>query len=184
MKVDERAGVLFYTARDGDNFLKLQLHRVGLDGKNDRRLTDPAFHHTIGGCIASLGVRSGQPASSLPCGISPDNVTSSTSTRRTTRRRRRGSSTPTTARSSPRSAKSDTTRFDALGLKKAEMFTYTAADGKTTLHGLIQFPSTFDPAKKYPALVSVYGGPEFASDTRARRFVAPSPLDRVRLPAC
>jgi hypothetical protein len=60
VKVDERAGLLFYTARDGDNVLKLQLHRVGLDGKNDRRLTDPAFHHTIGGCIASLGVRFGQ----------------------------------------------------------------------------------------------------------------------------
>ena len=34
------------------------------------------------------------------------------------------------------------------------MFTYKAADGKTKLHGLIQFPSNFDPAKKYPALVA------------------------------
>ena len=34
-------------ARDGDNYMKLQLHRVGLDGKNDMRLTDPAFTHTI-----------------------------------------------------------------------------------------------------------------------------------------
>src|SRR5438093_61131 len=73
VKVDERAGLLFYTARDGDNVLKLQLHRVGLDGKNDRRLTDPAFHHTIGGCIRSLGVRFGQPPSTRPCGIAPDN---------------------------------------------------------------------------------------------------------------
>ena len=46
VKIDEAAGVLFYTARDGDNPLKLQLHRVGLDGTGDRRLTDPAFHHT------------------------------------------------------------------------------------------------------------------------------------------
>ena len=30
-------------ARDGDNPMKLQLHRVGLDGKGDTRLTDPAF---------------------------------------------------------------------------------------------------------------------------------------------
>ena len=73
-------------------------------------------------------------------------------------------------------AKSDTTRFAALGLKKAELFTFTAADGKTTLRGLMQFPSTFDPAKHYPALVSVYGGPEFASDTARETFVAPSPL--------
>lgn len=56
-------------------------------------------------------------------------------------------------------AASDLIKFDALGLKKTEMFTYKAADGTTTLRGLIQFPSNFDPAKKYPALVSVYGGP-------------------------
>ena len=60
------------------------------------------------------------------------------------------------------------TKFNELGLKKAEMFTYKAADGKTTLHGLISFPSNFDPSKKYPALVSVYGGPASASNTRAR----------------
>jgi dipeptidyl-peptidase-4 len=68
------------------------------------------------------------------------------------------------------------TTFAELGLKKAEMFSYTAADGKTTLHGLIQFPSTFDPARKYPALVSVYGGPEFADLTARETFVAPSAL--------
>ena len=45
--VDEARNLLFYTARDGDNFMKLQLHRVGLDGKDDKRLTDPAFHHTV-----------------------------------------------------------------------------------------------------------------------------------------
>ncbi len=48
VKVDEDAKLIFYTARDGDNFLKLQLHRVGLDGKGDVRLTDPAFTHSVG----------------------------------------------------------------------------------------------------------------------------------------
>ena len=52
--------------------------------------------------------------------------------------------------------KSDLTKFNELGLKKAEMFTYKAADGKTTLRGLIQFPSTFDPSKKYPVLVPAW----------------------------
>src|SRR5439155_22116049 len=35
-RLDESTGTLYYTARDGDNFLKVQLHRVSLDGKNDR----------------------------------------------------------------------------------------------------------------------------------------------------
>jgi dipeptidyl-peptidase-4 len=51
-------------------------------------------------------------------------------------------------------AKSDTTKFDQIGLKKVEMFTYMAADGKTTLYGTITFPTYFDPTKKYPALAS------------------------------
>jgi dipeptidyl-peptidase-4 len=37
--VDEKAGVLFYMARDGDTHMKLQLHRAGLDGTGDKRLT-------------------------------------------------------------------------------------------------------------------------------------------------
>src|SRR5207248_436211 len=51
VKVDETAGVVFYAARDGDSHLKMQLHRVGLDGRNDVRLTDPAFNHTVGSCM-------------------------------------------------------------------------------------------------------------------------------------
>ena len=47
LRVDEGANALYYMARDGENYLKLQLHRVGLDGKGDRRLTDPAFLHTV-----------------------------------------------------------------------------------------------------------------------------------------
>jgi dipeptidyl-peptidase 4 len=176
VKVDQRAGVLFYTARDGDNSLKLQLHRVGLDGKDDRRLTDPAFHHTVGGCIAALGSRPEQPAVPGPCGISPDSsyfvdVYQTHDTPPATRL-----ADGANGRTVAEIAKSDTTRFAALGLKKAELFTFTAADGRTTLRGLIQFPSTFDPAKPYPALVSAYGGPEFAVHTARETFTMPSPL--------
>jgi dipeptidyl-peptidase-4 len=73
-------------------------------------------------------------------------------------------------------ATSDLAKFSTLGLKKAEMFTYRAADGKTTLHGTIQFPSGFDPSRKYPALVSVYGGPVSSSNTARETFITPSSL--------
>ena len=76
VKVDEAAGVVFYTARDGDNHMKLQLHRVGLDGKGDVRLTDPAFHHTVGACMAAAPAGGGGAAGfggPAACGISPDN---------------------------------------------------------------------------------------------------------------
>jgi dipeptidyl-peptidase-4 len=73
-------------------------------------------------------------------------------------------------------AASDLTKFEQLGLKKAELFTFKAADGQTTLHGLMQFPSTFDASRKYPVLVQVYGGPASASNTARETFVTPSPL--------
>ena len=176
VKIDETAGVLFYTARDGDNPLKLQLHRVGLDGTGDRRLTDPAFHHTSGNCIASLGSRPEQQGLGGRCSIAPDNA-HFVDVYQT-------HDTPPAARLVDASdghivsevAKADASGLASMGLKHAELFTFTAADGKTALRGILQFPARFDPSKTYPALVSVYGGPEFNAITARETFVAPNPL--------
>jgi dipeptidyl-peptidase-4 len=177
LKVDEAAGVIFYTARDGDNYMKLQLHRVGLDGSRDVRLTDPGFNHTIAGCMGTTGAgggRGGFGAGSGGCGISPDNahfvdVYQTHDTPPATRL------VDASGKVVVELAQSDLSRYTQLGFKRAEMFTYTAADGKTKLHGLIQFPSKFDPSKKYPALVSVYGGPASASNTARETFLSPNP---------
>lgn len=176
VKVDEGKGVVFVTARDGDNYLKTQLHRVGLDGKGDTRLTDPAFTHSVGNCMPRAAGR-GAMAPGGPgggCGISPDN-------RYFVDQYQTHDIPPATrlvdasnGRTVTELASSDISKFSQLGLRKAEMFTYTAADGKTTLRGLISFPSNFDPTKKYPALVSVYGGPASASNTARETFVPPN----------
>ena len=83
-------------------------------------------------------------------------------------------STPTGRcwRSSPRATSRSST---TLGLKKVEMFTYKAADGQTTLYGTIAFPSNFDPSKKYPTLVPVYGGPASGSNVPTENFATPNP---------
>jgi dipeptidyl-peptidase-4 len=151
--VDESRNLLFYTARDGDNFMKLQLHRVGLDGRNDRRLTDPAFTHTVtaspdGRLFIDVAQTHDRPPFTRLIDSDGQVVADL--------------------------VKSDTTKFDQLGLKKVEMYSYTAADGKTELHGLIHFPSNFDPSRKYPALAGVYGGP--ASPATSERFTLPNPL--------
>ena len=177
VKLDEKAGLLFYTARDGDNPLKLQLHRVRLDGTGDRRLTDPAFHHTIGGCIANLGARpERQSGPGGRCSIASDNAhfVDIYQTH----------DMPPAVRIADASdghivseiAKADASGLAALDVRSTELFTFTAADGQTTLRGILQFPSHFDPAKKYPALLSVYGGPEFDGLTARETFVTPSPL--------
>lgn len=153
VKVDEDAGLLYYMARDGDNHMKLQLHRVGLDGRGDKRLTDPAFNHTVsiapGGTyfIDAAQTHDTPPATRLMDGD---------------------------GKLVAELAKSDTTKFDQLGLKRVELIKYKAADGVTELHGLLHFPSNFDPAKKYPLLVSVYAGP--ATNGARETFTLPSTL--------
>ena len=154
IRVDEDAGVMYYMARSGDNFLKTQLHRVGLDGRNDRRLTDPAFNHAV---------------TLAPDGRHIVDVAQSHDTPPTTRL------LDADGRFVAELAKSDMTKFEQLGLKKTEMFSYLAADGKTKLFGMISFPSTFDPSKKYPVLIPVYGGPASASNTARETFSVPSP---------
>ena len=178
IKLDEQANVLFYTARSGDNHLKMQLHRVGLDGKKDVRLTDPAYHHVVGGCMSGpAGAPVAAPATTAsPCGIAPDNrhfvdVYQTHDAPPATRL-----VDATSGKVVAELAQSDLTKFTALGLKKVEMFTYKAADGQTTLRGLLHFPSNFDPAKKYPVLVPVYGGPASGGNTARETFVTPSAI--------
>ena len=176
VKIDEKAGLLFYTARDGDNPLKFQLHRVGLDGKNDRRLTDPAFHHAVGNCIPNLGSRPEQPGLAGRCSIAPDN-SAFVDIYQT-------HDTPPAARLVSASdghvvseiARSEPSPLETMGMKRAELFTYMSADGRTTLRGVVQYPARFDPAKSYPALVGVYGGPEFDALAVRETFVGPSSL--------
>jgi dipeptidyl-peptidase-4 len=179
VKMDEDAKVIFYMARDGDNYMKLQLHRVGFDGKGDERITDPAINHSAGNCMARPA-RAGLSATMAgglaggSCGVSPDNkwVVDVYQTHDVPPATRLVDAT--TGKVAAELAAADVTKFNQLVLKKAEMFTYKAADGKTTLHGLIMFPSNFDPSKKYPALVSVYGGPAAASNCARETFVQPN----------
>jgi dipeptidyl-peptidase 4 len=177
VKIDEDAKTIFLMARDGDNYLKQQLHRVSFDGKSDVRLTDPAFNHSIGGCVAGERGAGGPPmGGAAACGISPDNkyfidVYQTHDAAPATRL-----VDAVTGNTVAELAASDLTKFKPLGLRPAEMFTYTAADGKTPLRGLISFPSSFDPAKKYPTIVAVYGGPASASNTARETFVQPNPI--------
>ena len=177
VKIDEPNNVMFYMARDGDNFMKMQLHRVGLDGKGDVRLSDPKFNHNVAACAAGAaggqrGGGGGGGAAAPACGISTDNkyIVDVYQTH---------DQPPATQLVDAANGKvvaqlatSDMTKFAQLGLRKVEMLTYKAGDGKTTLYGTISFPTNFDPTKKYPALASVYGGPGSAVTSEA--FATPS----------
>ncbi|KAA3639377.1 MAG: S9 family peptidase [Bacteroidetes bacterium] len=153
IKVDETAGKLYYLARSGDNHMKLQLHRVGLDGKGDVRLTDPAFNHSVslspdGKYFVDVAQTHDIPPFTNLVNHKGNVVA--------------------------KLAKSDMSEFEEIGLKKVEVFTFTSADGKTELHGMLHFPSNFDPNKKYPVLLSNYGGP--ATNAFRETFAYPNAL--------
>ena len=153
VSVDEERNRFFYTAHDGDNPIKLQLHRVGLDGQGDARLTDPAFHHTIdaapdGGHFIDIAQTHDTPP--ITRLLDADgNVVAELN-------------------------RSDTSKFDELGLQKVELFSFKSADGTTELHGMLHRPSQFNPGKKYPLLVTVYAGPD--ANAARETFTFPNAL--------
>lgn len=152
-RVDEDAGLLYYMARDGDNPMKLQLHRVTLEGKDDRRLTDPAYHHSVdvspdGKHFIDVAQTHREPPVTRLMDVEGQCVTEL--------------------------ARSDLSGFHKLGLKRVELFQFKAADGETDLYGMLHFPSDFRPDVKHPLLVSVYAGP---ATTGAREtFTMPNAL--------
>ena len=153
LDIDEAKGVLYYMARSGQNHMMMQLHCVSLDGTNDTRLTDPLLHHQVFMApdfrhFVDITQTHDQPPNSNLLDASGKFVAEL--------------------------AKSNTNPFEKLGLKKVELFTFKSADKTTELHGLLHKPSTFDPTKKYPVLVSVYAGPE--TNAARETFTLPSAL--------
>ncbi len=138
VSIDEDKGYLYYYARSGDNHMKMQLHRVKLDGTQNTRLTDPAFNHSVN--ISPDGKHFVDIAQTHDVPPFTNLVNAK-------------------GKVIDELAKSDMTKFNELGLKKVEVFTFTSADGETELHGMLHFPSNFDPNKKYPSILAIYGGP-------------------------
>jgi dipeptidyl-peptidase 4 len=156
VRVDETAGVVWYLARTGDNHMKVQLHRVKLDGTGDMRLTDPAWNHSVS--VAADGrhfVDVAQTHNRAPVTRVLD---------------AKGATVATVA-------ESNLARYDSLGLRRVELFTYKAADGVTELHGMLHRPSDFDSTRRYPVLVSVYAGP--ATNGARETFTTPHPLTEL-----
>lgn len=152
-RVDEVQGLMFYMAHDGDNPLKLQLHRVKIDGTGDLRLTDPAYYHSVD-IAPNLKhfIDIAQTHDKPPVTRLVDD----------------------SGKVLAELAKSDLTKFKKLGLQKVELIKYKAADGQTDLYGMLHYPSNFKPFKKYPLIVSVYGGP--ATTGAHETFTLPNSL--------
>ncbi len=146
-RVDEDTNLLYYTAySDPANPLHVHLHRVNLDGSNPVRLTSGPLSHRVD--ISPCGGWFIAECESLDA--PPETVLYDS----------RGERIATLA--ACRSA-----QWDAFAAVKPELFTFKADDGVTDIYGVLYKPADFDPSRKYPLVIDVYGGP-FSQGVRAR----------------
>jgi len=156
VRLDEQEGKLWYTAFSSETRINPQLFAVNLDGSGGRRLTPLDRHY--GPFVISPDGRwftaveqfvdlapELQLFEVLDHGAMAANGAVSAA--------RRSVNGPFVLR--PR----DEDAWTSRGLIAPEFFTCMAADGETPLYGVLHKPSDFDPSKRYPLLIDVYGGP-------------------------
>ena len=134
-KIDEKNNYLYYGAYSDKFLLNEQLHRVKLNGKGQKRLTKLSKNYSRFQVSPNGEYFTAQ--------YEDVNTPPSTGLYKTD-----GKLVKVLAEG------------PEIDTKRTELFTFKAADGKTDLYGLLHKPKDFDPSKKYPIILSVYGGPD------------------------
>ena len=134
--VDETGGRIFYTSNEGST-LETHLYSIKLDGKDKRRLDTIAGSHRI----------SMAPGGSYYL----DTYSSLTAPSRTTLHSGDGAELAVYK-------EADRKEMDEYEILPSEIVSYKGPDG-TQFYGRLIKPAGFQPGKKYPAIVDVYGGP-------------------------
>ena len=141
VKLDEDAGRLYYTANSSETPINPQLHRVNLDGTDQRRYTSADLHHNEfrispdGKYVVATRQAVDVPPSSV---LYDENGTEIAVL-----------------------AEGDASGLAAAGLAGGQLVRFTSADGTTPMHAVLHLPRNYNPSGKlYPLLVDVYGGPE------------------------
>ena len=139
-KVDEKKGIMYFTARSRENTAHTDFYKVNLDGKKMQRLTFGDFTHTINS-------------------ISPDGsyfVTNYSNVSTPTR----SALVSNTGKIIMELGNAKDAEFDNYQLAKTELVRVKSDDGLYDLPMKITWPLNMDKSKKYPLLISVYGGPD------------------------
>jgi dipeptidyl-peptidase-4 len=138
VKVDEKTKQIFFKARK-ENSARFDFYRVGFDGKGFTRLSFGEFSHD-------------------QINLSPNGKYFITTYSNL--------STPATMALVDAKGKeirelgnSKGADFDQYAVPKTELVRVKSGDGVFDLPVTITYPVNFDPNKKYPVLISIYGGP-------------------------
>ncbi|MEE2896032.1 MAG: DPP IV N-terminal domain-containing protein [Planctomycetota bacterium] len=142
VKLDEDAGMLWYTMRSSETPINNQLHRVRLDGTDERRITTADLNH---GSFRISDDGRMIAATREAVDHAPETVIHAED-----------------GREIAVIARGDASGLETTGLAGGELVRFTAADGTTPLHAVLHLPANADrdAIARYPLLVDVYGGPE------------------------
>ena len=139
--VDEKNKTIYFTARGLENTARVDFYSVNFNGTDLKRLTVGDYHNS-------------------QIYLSPDTKKFVTVYSNV--------STPTTMGVMTKKDKTKTIQvigsavdsaFKATDYAKTELIRIKSADGLYELPALVTWPKNMDPTKKYPMLVSIYGGP-------------------------
>ena len=137
--VDEQKGIVYFTARGIENTARKDFYKVGLNGKKMQRLTFGEYNHAV-------------------INLSPDGSYFVTTYNNV--------STPTKLSLVDNNGKIIKELGDCRGpefndyqLAKTEMIRVKSDDGLYDLPMKVTWPLNMDKSKKYPVLISIYGGP-------------------------
>jgi dipeptidyl-peptidase-4 len=138
IKIDAKANVVYFKARK-ENSARFDLYKAGLDGKGLTRLSFGDYSHDLisvspNGNYFITGYSNLNTPPALALVDAKGKVIREV-------------------------ASSKGSEFNDYNLPKSELKYVTSADGLFELPVLITYPINFDPAKKYPVLISIYGGP-------------------------
>ena len=135
--IDEAKNIIYFTSRQ-QNSVRTDLYRVDFDGKNQMRLTFGDYTHAAD--------------------LSPNGSYFTT--------RYSNASTPDRLALLNNNGKlmlelgdSKAPDFDAYAIAKTEILRIPSEDGLFQLPIRITWPLNFDPAKQYPVMINIYGGP-------------------------
>jgi len=135
--IDTLKNVIYFTSRQ-ENSTRVDLYRVDLDGKNQQRLSFGEFTHNV-----SLSPKGTYFISTYSNASSPEKIALMNNKGKLIMELGDGKGAD----------------FENIEIAKTEIIRIPSEDGKYQLPIRITWPLNFDPTKKYPVMINIYGGP-------------------------
>jgi dipeptidyl-peptidase-4 len=135
--IDTLKNVIYFTSRQ-ENSARTDLYRVNMDGKNQQRLTFGDFTHNV-----LLSPKGSYFISTFSNAGTPDKM----------------ALVNNKGKLVLELGDAKGPDFNKLELAKTEIIRIPSEDGLFQLPIRITWPLSYDPAKKYPVMINIYGGP-------------------------